>query len=345
MLNHLCRISTLARALLLAAFAVSPLALHAQKFSVQQRWVIGGEGSWDYLVADAPAHRLYIAHLTKVDVVDTGTGKLVGAIQGLKHCHGIVIPPHSDKGFISDGGANQVVVFKLGDLSTITAVPAGTNPDGMVYEPTTNTLWAFNGGSRNATVIDVASLKPVATLPLNQKPEFPVTDGDGQIFVNLETNNSIDHIDAHSRQVVDTWKLKNCTEPSGLAIDTAGKRLFSVCDGHMAITDYTSGKSLGNARVGDGPDATAFDPHRQLAYASNEDGTLSIIDTAAPGFPVKQLLPTMKGARTMAFDPSSGRIYIVSAKLGPLGPPLPGVAHNRPPAIPGTFTVLVIGRN
>jgi DNA-binding beta-propeller fold protein YncE len=317
----------------------------AQSFSIEQRWVIGGKGSWDYLTADAATSRLYVSHETEVDVVDLSTGHVVGKIQGLKRCHTIVIPPGSENGFVSDGGGNRVVVFRLEDLKTIASIPAGMNPDGAVYEPVTKTIWAFNGGSKTATVIDVNALKVVATVPLPDKPEFPVTDGHGQIFVNLEPSSSVLHIDAQTHELVDTWKLKSCEGPSGLAIDTSDKRLFSVCDGHMAISDYTDGKQIGNAKIGDGADAVAFDFDEQLAFAPNEDGTLSIVDTAAPGYPVRQTLPTMNGARTLAFNPVSDLLYIVSAKLGPPSPPTPGSRHNRPPALPGTFTVLVVGHH
>ena len=341
--SHSARITLAAFALVSASVASSGYAQNA--FKVQQRWVIGGEGSWDYMLVNAPSHRLYIAHLTTIDVVDLTTGKKIGAVKGVNHAHGIVIPPDSDKGYISDGGANAVLVFDPTTLEVEQSIPTGTNPDGMVYEPNSNSLWVFNGASKNATVIDLADQKPVATIPLPGKPEFPTTDGQGQIFVNIEDLSSVLRIDPAERKVTATWHLPHCEEPSGMAIDTHGHRLFSVCDGHMGVTDYNTGKSLGTAKVGDGPDATAFDFDHQLAYASNEDGTLSIIDTSSRGYPVKQLLKTMSGARTMAFDATTGKIYTVSARLGPPPPPNPAAHHNRPPAIPGTFTVLVIGRD
>lgn len=319
--------------------------LHAQKpFAVQQRWTIGGDGSWDYMIVDSTAHRLYIAHQTRVQVVNLDTGKLIGAIQGLTRCHGIVLAPGAKTGFISDGGANSVVVFDPATLGKLGNIPVGTNPDGMVYEPITNTLWAFNGGSKNVTIIDVDKRAAVATVALPGKPEFPVTDGKGTVFVNIEDANSVVRLDAKTQAITATWQLDDCESPSGLAIDQTGGRLFSVCDGkRMAVTDAYSGKSLATPHIGDGPDATAYDATRKLAFASNEDGTLSVIDTDKPDYPVLQTLPTMNGARTMALDSTTGKIYTVSAKLGATPPPNPAVLHNRPTAIPGTFTILVIG--
>jgi DNA-binding beta-propeller fold protein YncE len=247
--------------------------LHAQKpYSVQQRWTIGGDGSWDYLTVDSAAHRLYIAHQTRVQVIDIDTGKLIGAIQSLTRCHGIVIAPGGKTGFISDGGANMIVVFDPITLTRLGNIPAGTNPDGIVYEPVTHTLWAFNGASKNATIIDVDKRTTVATVALPGKPEFPVANGDGIIFVNIEDSNSIVRLDAKIQKVTAIWPLAGCESPSGLAIDQAGERLFSVCDGkRMAITDAHSGKSLATPHIGEGPDATAYDDSRKVVFASNEN--------------------------------------------------------------------------
>lgn len=315
-------------------------------FHIEQRWAIGGEGSWDYMLADSASHRLYLAHQTKVDVVDLTSGKLVGSISGLTRCHGIVILPDGKTGFISDGGANRVVVFDPANLATLGTIDAGTNPDGMVYEGSTKTLWAFNGASKNASVIDVASRKVVATLAMPGKPEFPATDHSGTIWVNIETTNSVVRLDARARKITATWPLKGCESPSGLALDREGGRLFSVCDGNaMAVTDARTGKNLAVAKVGDGPDATAYDAKSKLAFASNEDGTLSVVDAGKPGYPTIQTLPTMQGARTMALDAATGTVYTVSAKLGTTRPaPTALIPHPRLNAIPGSFTVMVIGR-
>jgi DNA-binding beta-propeller fold protein YncE len=290
---------------------------------------------------DPSAHRLYIAHQTRVDVVDLNTGKAIGAVTGLTRCHSIVIAPGGHTGFISDGGANVVVVFDPDHFTVLEKIPAGTNPDGMAYEPSTQTLWAFNGTSKNATVIDVAARKAVATLPLTGKPEFPVVDGKGDVFVNIEDRNSVLKIDARARKVVANWPLAKCESPSGQAIDTAGNRLFAVCDGKaMPVTDTSTGKSLGVAAIGEGPDAAAYDAKDKLVFSSNgESGTLSVVDASKSGFPVLQTVTTRPGARTLQLDPSTGKVYLVTAELKKD----PGA--KRPSAMPGTFAVLVVGRD
>ncbi|ADW67588.1 YncE family protein [Granulicella tundricola] len=319
----------------------------AQKpFGIQQRWVIGGTGSWDYVKVDSASHRLYVAHQTKVEVIDLTSGKLIGSIGNLKRCHGIAILPDGKTGFITDGNANQVVVFDTEKLTTIETIPAGKKPDGIVYEASTNTVWVFNGNSKSVTVLDAVSRKPVATIALPGKPEFPQTDNEGTVFVNIDEPNSIVVLDARTKTLTATWPLRGCKGPSGLAYDQDGKRLFSVCDGRkMAVTDARTGKPLGLAQVGDGPDAAGYDARNDLAFASNEDGTMTVIDAGKPEFPAIQTLATMKGARTMGVDATTGTIYMVSAKLtSHIPPPTPEVTHPRPDPVPGTFTVLVIGR-
>jgi DNA-binding beta-propeller fold protein YncE len=329
-------------ALAVALTTIAAPALAQKPFHVETKWSVAGEGGWDYLTVDSNAHRLYIAHGVKVDAIDLKTGKTLGTIAGLTRCHGVLIAPDGKTGFISDGGANSVVVFDPTNFGTTGKIPAGTNPDGMAYEPTTNTLWAFNGTSKNATVIDAAQRKVIGTLALPGKPEFPAVDGNGTIFVNIEDKNAIVRLDAKSQKMTATWPLAGCESPSGLAFDKAGSRLFSVCDGKkMAVTDSKTGKSLATPTVGEGPDAAGYDAKSKLAFSSNgEDGTLTVIDTSKPGYPAVQTLPTMKGARTMAFDESTGKIYVVSAQFAKKDP-----AAKRPSALPNTFTVLVVGRD
>jgi YVTN family beta-propeller protein len=331
---------------LFTCFLLAPSAAMAQKpYSVQSRWTIGGEGGWDYLVADPSAHRLYVTHATRLEVVDTTSGKVIGSIQGLQGIHGVALDPAGKYGYISDGHAGTVVVFDRSNLMTLASIPVGTNPDGIVFEPVTKTVWAFNGRSSNVSVIDTATRKVVATIALPGKPEFPVADGTGHVFDNIETKNSIVRLDAKTKKLTATWPLKNCESPSGLAIDLTGRRLFSVCDGKtMAVTDANTGNNLATPTIGDGPDAAGYDATHQLAFSSNGDGTLTIVDASKKSYPVLQTLTTQKGARTMSFDSGTGRVYLVTAEFGaPPAATAPG-SHPRPSAVPGSFKVLVVGR-
>ncbi len=335
-------------ALVAVAFSTllaSPAITSAQQpYKVIDQWKIGGEGGWDDLTADGQAHRLYLTHGQRVDVVDTQTGKLVGAITGLHGTHGVALDNAGKLGYISDGGGNAVVVFDRATLATVATIPAGTGPDAIVYEPATHTVWAFNGRSKDVTVIDAATSKVVATIPLPGKPEFAAVDGKGLIFDNIEDKNEIVRLDARKLKVTAEWPA-GCEGPSGLGFDVAGARLFPVCDGKkMAVVNAKTGKVLATAAIGDRPDGAGFSAAHKLAFASCGEGVLSVIDAAAPGYPTIETLPTQASARTMTYDASTDRIYLPAAEMGPRPAPTPQNPRGWPPIVPGSFTILVVGR-
>jgi YVTN family beta-propeller protein len=325
------------------SLAVPAVAIAQETYHVITQWKVGGEGGWDYLAADAAAHRLYITHGPRVEVLNSNSGKAIGAITGLQGTHGVALDAAGKYGYISDGRANAVVVFDRHTLKTVTSIPAGTNPDGIVYEPVTKTVWAFNGRSSNATVIDTKTQKVVATVALPGKPEFPVADGKGNLYDNIEDKNEIVRLDAAAKKVTAEWPA--CDSPSGLAIDLASHHLFSVCDGKkMAVVDANTGKILATPEIGDGPDAAGFDAKDKLAFSSNGEGTLTVVDASKPAFPVVQTLTTQRGARTMTFDSANGRIYLTTAQFGPRPAATAEMPHPRPSILPDSFTVLVVGR-
>lgn len=335
-------VSTLLSCALLAVGAETS-GVAQQPYRVVKQWKIGGIGGWDYLTTDPASHRLYITHGPRVEVLDSNSGEVIGAITGLKGTHGVALDPEGRFGYISDGGANAVVIFDRHTLATIGSIPAGTNPDGITYEPVTKTVWAFNGRSKNVTVIDTASRSVVATIALPGKPEFPQPDGKGHVFDNIEDRNSVVALDAKSKSLIATWPLTSCESPSGMAIDPAHHQLFSVCDGgKMAVVDTETGKQIASPSIGDGPDAAGFSPQGQLAFSSNGgDGTLSVVDTAH-GFKTIESLPTMKGARTMAYDPKTDQVYVVSAQFGPRPEATVSNPRPRPAVVPDSFAVTVI---
>ena len=331
----------------LALAASVPLICNAQPaYRVLNHWVIGGEGGWDYMTMDAAAHRLYLAHNETVDVVDTDTGKKVGAITGLKGTHGVALGPAGKYGYISDGRGDAIVVFDRDSLEKLAVVPAGTNPDGITYEPVTKTVWAFNGRSSDVSVLDTATRKIVATIQLPGKPEFPVADGRGFVFDNIESRNELVKLDARTNKVVGVYPLAGCESPSGLAIDRKGRRLLSVCDNKvMAITSADTGKVVATVPIGEGPDATRFDARRGLAFSTNgQSGDMTIVSLRGPVPHVVQTLKTASGARTMALDEATGRTYTVTAQFGPRPAASPGNPHGRPTPVPGSFEVVVIGK-
>ena len=314
-------------------------------YHVETQWKIGGDTGWDYLAIDPASKLLYVTHGDHVVVIDTSTGKVKTDITGLKGTHGVAFDTSGKFGYISDGRANQVVVFDRKTDAILQRIPAGTNPDGIVFEPVTQTVWAFNGRSKNATVISDKTHQVVATVQLPGKPEFPVADGKGSIYDNIEDLSEIVHIDARAHKVLAAWPIAPCEGPSGLAIDKQHQRLFAVCDGKMAVVNASTGKVVATPSIGNGPDAARFDPKYQLAFSSNGEGTLSVVHENSPdSYSVIRTLPTKRGARTMALDESTGKIYLSTAEFGPRPAATAQNPRPRPSIVPGSFEIIVVSR-
>jgi DNA-binding beta-propeller fold protein YncE len=328
-----------------AAILVSTHVLSAQTYKITGSIPVGGAAAWDYLMADSQAHLLYVSHGTEVVVIDTASKKVIGSIGGMKRIHGITLDKSQNIGFISDGGSNEVAFFDLKTLAVTKKVKAGTNPDGIVYDSFSHRVFAFNGGTKDATVIEAASGKVAGTIALGGKPEFPVADGKGSIYDNIEDKSEIVWIDSKTLAVKAHWPLAPCESPSGLAFDPEKRRLFAVCDNKMmAIVDADSGKVLATPAIGEGPDAAAFDPGTKLIFSSDgESGTLTVLrESGKNHFSMVQTLPTKDRSRTMTIDAATHKIYLPSADFVPAPKPAGGEAPKRPAAVPDTFKILVL---
>jgi DNA-binding beta-propeller fold protein YncE len=335
-------LACLAPSLLAAATpSAAPPAYH-----VDREFQIGGEGGWDYLTADSAARRLYVSHFSKVEVLDLDSGWKVGEVKDLDGVHGIALAPELNRGFISNGRRGTVTIFDLRTLKTLSDVKVtGENPDAILYDPASSRVFAFNGRSRNATVLEAKTGKVVGTIELGGKPEFATTDLKGKVFVNLEDKSEIVALDTKSLKVLAHWPLKPCEEPSGMAIDRKHHRLLSGCANKLAaIVDSESGKLVGTVPIGDGVDANAYDPGTGLAFSSNgADGTLTVIREEAPDrFAVGATVPTRKGARTLALDEKTHKVFLATAQFGPAPAPTAEQTHPRPAILPDTFTILVV---
>jgi len=319
----------------------------AQNMELLQHWKLGGTGGWDYLTMDSAKKRLFISRATRVDVVSVESGKLLGSIPDTQGVHGIALAPALKRGFTSNGRANTVTAFDLDTLKVIQeAKVSGQNPDAILYEPSGKHVFTFNGASKDVTVLDASSLAVVATIPVPDKPEFAAQDGRGQIFVNIESDpGQMVVIDTQKLTVKSTWPLPGCNSPSGLAIDRAHRRLFSVCDGKvMAVTDAVSGKQTALVTIGEHPDAAGYDQKRGLVFSSNGEGTLSVVRQDSPDrYTVVQTLPTQRGARTMALDETTGKVYLVTADFGAAPAATAEQPRPRPALIPDSFVLLVAG--
>lgn len=316
------------------------------EYTIAATWALGGGGGWDYLALEASGARLFISRGDRVDVVETATGRLAGSIPNTQGVHGIAFAPELKRGYTSNGRANTVTAFELDTLRTVKeAAVSGTKPDAILYEPQHQHLFTANGASSNLSVLDPQTLEILATITLPGPPEFMATDASGSIFVNIETDpGKLVLIDAKALEVKAVWPLTGCANPTGLAIDRAQRRLFSVCDNQvMVVTDSVSGKQVAQVAIGKGPDAAAFDPDLGNVFSSNgADGTLTIIHEDAPDkYRVITTLSTQKSARTMALDQPTHRIFLAAATPGESPPPTPDQPHPRPGMIPGSFVILV----
>src|SRR5580704_16091404 len=280
---------------------------------------IPGDGFWDYLTSDPDTGRVFVSHGTEVDVVDAKKGEVTGTITGLKLVHGIALAPEFNHGFISDGAANQVVMFDMKTLAKLGEVPAGMNPDGIIYDPATKRVFAFNGRSASATAIDAATGTAAGTVALEGKPEFAAADGKGHVYVNIEDKSEVFDIDAKKLTVEHRWSLAPCEEPSGMAMDTKSRRLFAGCHNKMvAVMNADTGKVVATPAIGDGVDATAFDPETKYVFNSCGDGTLSIAHEDSPDkYTVVEQVKTIQRARTMALDSKTHNVYLSIADFEP----------------------------
>jgi len=306
---------------------------------------VGGEGSWDYLTADAPAHRLYVSHATRVEVIDTQNNTVVGAIPDTPGVHGIALAPELGRGFTSNGRAGTVTVFDLKSLAVITTVKVtGDKPDAIAYEPTSRRIFTFNGDSANATAIEAATGKVLGTIALGGGPEFAVADGKGQMYVNLEDTASLVAFDARTLEVKGRWPLAPCQTPTGLGIDREHRRLFVGCRSKvMAVVDGDSGRVITTLPIGGGVDAVAYDPATALVFASNGEGTVTVVHEDSPEkFTLVGNITTRRGAKTLALDGATHRIYLSAAQYGPPPSPTAAEAHPKPGVLPGTFEILVL---
>jgi DNA-binding beta-propeller fold protein YncE len=307
---------------------------------------LGGEGGWDYLSMDPASRRLYVSRSTRAVIVDVDTKKVVGEIPDTKGIHGIALAPAMDRGFTSNGGTSTVTVFSLSKLEKQGEVKTtGENPDAILFDPYTKRVFTFNGRGKNATAIDAATTAVAGTIPLDGKPEFAATDGAGKVYVNIEDVSEIEVIDAKKLEVTAKWPLAPCEEPSALAFDVAHHRLFAGCHNKRVVVVSTdTGKVVTTFPIGEGVDAAAFDPGSGLVFASCGDGTLTIAHEDSPDrYTVVQNVATKRGARTMAFDSKTRRAYLMSADYGPKPEPTADRPNPRPPILPGTGALVVVG--
>jgi DNA-binding beta-propeller fold protein YncE len=323
---------------LAAIFSCSSFVNGQSNYQLVNKIPVKGEGGWDYISADDGNYKIFISHSTVAQVLDLKTGQLAGTIPNTNGIHGIAIATSLNKGFTSNGKDSSVTVFDLKTLKVLATIKVtGANPDCILYDAFSQKVFTFNGRSANATVIDANENKVVATIPLDGKPEFSVTDGKGQIYVNIEDKSVINVINTNTLTVVKHWPIAPGEEPSGLALDNKNHRLFSVCGNKlMVVTDADSGKVITTLPIGDRCDGVAFDPKYLRAFSSNGEGTITVVqEIDANNFKVLETVKTQPGARTITLDKATHHLYLPTAEFR-----TPVEGQRRPPVKPNSFVIL-----
>lgn len=327
------------------AAAPAPAQETAPGYHVASSVRLGREGGWDYLVVDTVGHRVFISRGTHTLVVDTRTDSVIGDITDTPGVHGIAVAYELGRGYTSNGRDSTITAFDLKTLAPVARIhTSGVNPDAITYDDVSRRVFAFNGRSQDATAIDAVTNTVAGTIALGGKPEFAVTDGKGMLWVNIEDRSEIVQLDTRTLAVTARWPLAPCEEPSGLALDRATRRLFAVCSNRlMVMVGADDGKVMAALPIGEGTDGAAFDPVTKLAFASNGEGTLTVVHEDSPAAAhVVQTVQTRRGARTAALDPRTHVVYTVTADFGPSPAPTPDRPRPRPSMIPDSFTLLVV---
>ena len=332
------------RSLIALSLFLAP-SLMAQTYETTHTYSLGGEGGWDYIVPDAPNHRLFVARQNRVMVVDMNDGHLIAEISGVNGAHGTALVSDIGRGFATSGNDSSILMFDSRTYKGLLKIHADEDADAIIYDPASKKIFSFNGDANNSTVVDPRRGTRITNIALGGKPEYGQSARDGKIYINLVDKDEVVEVDTKTLAVTRRWSTLPCKTPVSMAIDTRSHRLFSGCrSGVMAISDYDKGVVVATVPIGQGVDGAGWDPRRREAYASNGDGTLTIIHQDAPDkYHVVESVQTGDRARTMGIDPATHRIYLATAKFGAV--PAESTATNprrRAPMLPGSFSIVVV---
>ena len=318
------------------------VAAEAPGYKLTKHYPVPGDGGFDYVVFDSSANRVYLSHGTEVDVLDADSGKLLGKVEDTPGVHGIAIVPSLHRGFTTNGGSNTVSVFDTNTFKTIKKIPVDKDPDFILYDPHSKRVLLCHGDSAQITAIDPAKEAVIGKVDLGGGAEAAVTDGKGNGFVNLEEEAEVVHFDPQGLTVKHKYPITGCKTPTGLAMDTVNDRLFIGCRSKvLAVMDAASGKVITTLPIGTRVDAVAYDADNKMIFASNYDGTISVIRQKGPNqYESAGDIKTQESAKTMAIDPKTKRLYLSAAQMVPP----PQGQKGRPKPKPGSFTLLVVER-
>ena len=325
----------LTAAFLLAATLAVSSAGRAQTFKVD-KWNIGGEGGTDYLTAEPGTGRVFVSRGTHVMVIDGTTGKVIGDIPDTPRTHGIGLAPKWNHGFTTNSGDSTVTMFDLTTLTAIRKIPIKVGGlDGIMYDDYSDHIILTNHSRPGTAVaLDANTGDIVGTAVLEDNaPEGAASDGKGKLFVNNESKNTIQVLDANTMHVLASWPAAPCDGPTGIALDRATNRIFSGCGKTSVVIDAGTGKVVATLANGDGVDALGYDDAEKLIYIPGGagTGTVTVVRQDSPNaYTVVATVPTMRGAKTIAVDPVKHVAYLFQPEYGPPPAPAPGTPAPAP---------------
>ncbi len=304
---------------------------------------LGPGEHWDYVVFDPSAKRVYVAHGDHVTVVDVNKGEVIGQIGTFPGgTHGIAVSPETRQGYTDDGKAGVAIAFDLESLKPLKQISAAPDADGIIYEPVTRHVYVINGDSGSLTVIDPKTNAAISTINVGAGLEAGVVDDKGTVFVLGAEKREIVSIDAKTHTIAAHWAMPDCLKPHGLAIDPQTRRLFATCANKvLVVVDADTGANIATLPIGSSSDGAAFDPARKLIFSSNGEGTLTVIrEKDARTFVSADTIKTVPGARTIAIDPETGRLFLVAADVEKVDPPATPGGRPHVTYVPGSLKLL-----
>jgi len=339
----------LATAILVCA-GLARQAPPAGPYQVLKTAKVGGDGGFDYVYADVDGRRLYIPRSGasgRVSVFNLDTLEAAGEIPA-NGGHGAAVDPKSNHGFVS---SRPIVMWDTKTLATIKTIDVQGGPDGISFDPFNQRVYIWSHSAPNATVINAADGSIAGTIDVGGAPEQAVTDGKGHIYVDVENQANVAAIDAKTMSVTAHYPLGDSgSTPAGLAFDVKNRILFVACrmpaPGVMVMMSADDGKILGTAPLAGGSDGAVFNPGTMEAFSSAANATLTVIKENSPtSFAVEQIVQTMTMAKTSTFDSKTGHVLLIGAEqTPPPTPPPAGGRGGRGQMVPGSFSILVVGK-
>jgi DNA-binding beta-propeller fold protein YncE len=330
--------------IIVLSLAALCLATDAPGFRLTKRYAVPGDGGFDYIVFDGSSNRLYVSHGTQVDVLDAASGKVLGKVEDTPGVHGIAIVPTLHRGFTTNGRNATVSVFDTDTFKTLKTISVPEDPDFVFYDSQDKRVMVCHGDAAAITAIDPAKGEVIGKIDLGGGAEAAALDGKGTGYVNLEEAGMVASFDPLALTVKQKWPITGCERPTGMAIDVSTSRLFIGCRSKvLAVMDADSGKVITTLPIGERVDAVTFDADNKLIFASNGDGTVSVIRQRSPNeYESVGDIQTQRSAKTMAFDPKTKRLFLSAAEMESV--PSENGQRARERRKPGTFVVLVVER-